>query len=540
MSSIKINQALHNIESGDVVKYFDIQDQIIQTNDGIHDFKTLTSDCYSPNCPLAVGTFTKFKITDPAVDIINIDKGYLNFKATFTFRMTKVSGGAYTQNANTDNAFKNYYVFVGFKSASHIIDQYRIYSNGRKTSCEQTRALYEQTIARLSKCNEEIQSRPKMYTSFENAHEGKDCVCGTYIKISDLLNGPVTKQLDLAIQIDDLLPFSAMEMFPNFLFGNLELELNTRITQNMVWCMVDLMAGYKKSISTGTYMTSARPSDDEIRFNDYQVPKSFVQFGDSSNITFPDWLSPNVIAGFMEVIMTCDSMTINEAQSHISGFNIKDSTKQVLASKYSDNFIIPGQWIEQTTLPQQPTASGIRCNTVAPLWNATSLVFIYPRTPNQITVSKNPLQTAVKCTVDSKVIPDKTMDTLASEHSEMILSNLSLDSLWSAPKSIVNSLVFREYNTDLNTKAQTPFDNTDYLFVVNLERPGSGIFFDGYTSTNCQLTLSSDHMFGTNNPAYFKNGSINSSISNIIMCQLSDCYWVCSSRGIELIKNVQA
>ena len=38
-------------------------DKAVKETGGIHDFKTLTADCYSPNCPLAVGTFTKFKIS---------------------------------------------------------------------------------------------------------------------------------------------------------------------------------------------------------------------------------------------------------------------------------------------------------------------------------------------------------------------------------------------------------------------------------------------------------------------------------------------
>ena len=193
-SSQRIQNAQKTIETGDVIKHFDSLQSIIQKNDGNHDFKTLASDCYGPNAPISLNTFTKFKITDQALDVINLDKGYLNLKVQYTFSLDSMLDPAVDlPNADVVN---NYYVFVGFKSSSQIIDQYRVYSNGRKTSCEQTKAIYETMATRLAKSNEEVISRPGMYTTFEKAITFDDCVAGVYIKLADLITGPVTNTMD--------------------------------------------------------------------------------------------------------------------------------------------------------------------------------------------------------------------------------------------------------------------------------------------------------------------------------------------------------
>ena len=47
------------------------------------------------------------------------------------------------------------YYFVGFKSASHIVEIYNVYSNGVLTACKQTKARHEQAITYNSKAKKE-------------------------------------------------------------------------------------------------------------------------------------------------------------------------------------------------------------------------------------------------------------------------------------------------------------------------------------------------------------------------------------------------
>ena len=78
----KITQALSSKESGDITKYFEEVDKIIQLNDGIHDNKILSMECYDRPTPVQYNQYTKFHLTDAGVDCVNIDKSYIN--ATMT------------------------------------------------------------------------------------------------------------------------------------------------------------------------------------------------------------------------------------------------------------------------------------------------------------------------------------------------------------------------------------------------------------------------------------------------------------------------
>ena len=48
----RITQALCDFSSGDISKYFNEIDNIIQLNDGIHDCKLLSMECYDRHTPI--------------------------------------------------------------------------------------------------------------------------------------------------------------------------------------------------------------------------------------------------------------------------------------------------------------------------------------------------------------------------------------------------------------------------------------------------------------------------------------------------------
>lgn len=538
----KINTATKNIQTGDIIKYFDMQDNIVEKNDGIHDFRTIITDCYSKDAPFPAGSATKLALTDATVDIINMDKTYFSFKTLCNFSMTRVSGETYVPNINTTKNAKNYAIFVGLKSGSHILENYKIYSNGRRnTNSDQMFALEEQNIVRLSKTESEIKGRPRMYTDFENAYYASDCVCGTFIKFTDLFAGPVTKEIEINMQLDDLLPFSAMELFPRFMFGELELEIKTTIEKNFVWCPVDLSSGYNnitavlENAASGTPPTVA-----ELQNFNANVNRCFNQCGDANIIPFPVWISETayVSGGTMIGSISINSMTVTEGKSNMQGFNIKNEVKEALKIKYANKaLIIPAQWADYHAWSNKPTPSGIKLSSNMPFNEATQISFTFPRTENQKTVCKNPLQNSITCVVGSVSYPSKTMSTLDSSHCEMILSNLEFDTLFQAPKSLLTALTFKEYDETNSRNILPKSDNSDYMFTVMLERPGDGIFWDGFTSNgNVGVVLTSTHLYGSNTPSYFTNGVLNADAQPPEMVIIQDAAWKCTENGIEFVK----
>ena len=155
----KITRALSDNHSGDIVEYFDEVDKIIQLNDGIHDCKILSMECYDRPTPVKYNQYTKFHLSDAGVDCVNIDKSYITATMTYRMKLTKISTTSIT---NTDPSRQSLYkMFVGLKNASQNIDVYRIYVN-HQMIYSQTDSIYEQALTTALKPKPEMY-RPNMY-----------------------------------------------------------------------------------------------------------------------------------------------------------------------------------------------------------------------------------------------------------------------------------------------------------------------------------------------------------------------------------------
>ena len=123
----KITQALSDNNSGDVIKYFDEVDNIIQLNDGIHDNKMLSMECYDRPTPVKYNQYTKFHLSDAGIDCVNIDKSYITATMTYHMKLTELTG---LTKPTVDTSRKQFFkIFIGLKNASQNFDTYRIYIN---------------------------------------------------------------------------------------------------------------------------------------------------------------------------------------------------------------------------------------------------------------------------------------------------------------------------------------------------------------------------------------------------------------------------
>ena len=123
----KITLALSDTSSGDIMKYFQEMDHIIQLNDGIHDCKMLSMECYDRPTPIKYNQYTKFHLSDAGIDCINIDKSYITATMTYHMKLTNVNSVSIT---NTDGGRQIFYkMVIGLKNASQNFDTYRIYIN---------------------------------------------------------------------------------------------------------------------------------------------------------------------------------------------------------------------------------------------------------------------------------------------------------------------------------------------------------------------------------------------------------------------------
>ena len=84
----KITQVLSDVSSGDITAYFNEVDKIVQLNDGIHDNKILSMECYDRPTPVQ---YTKFHLTDAGVDCVNIDKSYITATMTYHMKLNQIT-----------------------------------------------------------------------------------------------------------------------------------------------------------------------------------------------------------------------------------------------------------------------------------------------------------------------------------------------------------------------------------------------------------------------------------------------------------------
>ena len=217
---------------------------------------------------------------------------------------------------------------------------------------------------------------------------------------------------------------------------------------------------------------------------------------------------------------------------------------------------IPAQWIEHYTFSQQPAQSEIRTNIQVPMFNVSQAIMTFPNSAYQTTVSRNPHLSGIQAHIGDRIIPDKFMTTLEKAHSEMILTGLGMDSLFSAPPEVLESLTRnRGKNTDWSIKYR---DDSDYMLVLTLERYGAGCFCDGMNGINIPINFHANYINGTDNPHYFELDVDNSKYAdrgtkldskdglafplrqnNVNLHLVSDCFWVCSTNGCEFIKDLQ-
>lgn len=589
--SYKLDKAVDQTPSGNLENYFDYLSMSIQSNDGRSDNKCLSIDAYDPPCPVAKGMYTKLKLTDESVNVINMDKSSITAVVRINVQAIDTGGQSMdfrskidmtSMSDNEKNVLQLFYsavrtynkIFIGFKSSIHVLDAYRIYSNGKKTLCEQTEALFENAACRMIKCQEELDEKPGIYTTWKHAYNYEEQVCGTYVNLYDLIDNPQVLEFELTIPIDEFLPFQAMTLFPNCVFGNLQIELKMAIQNNFVCCQCNPYETFVESSKAIIEMLGFREFGPTLELLlkscDLGIKKAFTQCGDDFEVTYlyapaqstvtppspltGDFFTELLIPFRKHITIEVTAGQLMSCRTNLNGFNIKDSVIENLIRKFSEKpLIVPSQFIDYQAFSQPPMSFGLKCNTTYNLTNCSSILFLFPRTSHEITCSRNPFLASIQVQIDNKPYPDKPFSTSEAAHTIYNLTNLGYDSLFSTSEEYSYSLVWNEIappivlkggvsgDANIPVKEVESEDNTSYCFVCSTERlSGFGTFCDGLNKDNAHITLTgtlaSLPTGVTYHPYYQPNGQVNVRPPIMLICQ--DCFWECTpEKGIEFIIN---
>ena len=549
MAQSKIIRALDPRETGDVMKFFETFDGILEKNSGIHDCKCLTTDSYNPPCPVTKA-YTTIKMTDEAVHITNIDKSFISARVQATLSFNLSDDECSSEKGDVQTVLNSLVLFVGFKSAIHTIDAYRIYVNGKKTACEQTEALWENAVTYFLKPQQEVCCRPNTYSPWENVAQASRNVCGTYIPLNKYVTledfdsdgagwsnvtfkiPQITIEFDINIPFDDFLPLSGMTMFPNCLFGNITMELKHTIQNNMVFCQVPFDAAYRSQLGTNSTINP---------FSNLYVAPCFTQINDQMPLYLPhyDAATKKYSVKEAKLTVTCTAGWLLTCRSNVNGFNIKQSVLDSLIDAYAEKeLIIPAQMVDYQAFSQTVQPGGLKCNTTYSLTNVTNVILTFPRTGNQITVSKNPNFGTVQLQIEGKPYPDKPFSTLETAHTEFNLVNANLDSIWAPSRALAYSLTGPDYN-DKKERVNITEDDGNYCLNCSTERLcGAGAFCDGLTKLSAHINLNATNIDTTKTNPYLYPDGVNKNDIAPHMMLVQDCFWKCTvKKGAEWIAN---
>ena len=551
----------HKDVGEDVYDYYESLTERV-TGGEFQNVSFLSFDSSEPPCPIGPGQFTRLKLTDSSCQITSFENSFIQLEISGSFNFRNITVweegnifGKIEQEYRTlgkaigIELLNVPFFYVGFKSGLQCIDHYRFYNSFHAGPiCEQSQAIYENALTYMTKAQEEIEGKIARYAVENELNECKEDIPGFYVTLSDLFKakdtGTIQKTFTVNIPYDDFAPLQFFKNYPNAICGDLQLEFKINNNKNMVIFPLDFETAVKK------YMRDKSAIRDFIQDGDTHGPAStlsyaslshklkqcFTNLGDKCRTYYyfpnfnafqdPGEEKQKTIYGFLpkiwELTCTCGPLTLKSAKSFINCYNVPHDTHEKLRNLLTNTKIyIPGQRIDQYTFSQLPTVSSMNCNTTQSFVNCSSLAFTWPRTPNELTCSVNPRMTSIQLQIDNKTYPDKPFDTRSFEHSNYILTNLMFDDFFKPNKGLERALSKR-----LETE-----DNTNYAFVVSLERLDSSPFvFEGLTKDNCYITLN-----GTFDPE--SPYSTLNTRQNPIMFVCQDTLWELSAGDMNYYYN---
>lgn len=522
----------------------------------------LSFDSSEPPCPIGPGQFTRLKLTDSSCQITSFENSFIQLEISGSFNFRSITAW---ESGNIFEKIEDHYrtlgknvgvqlldvpfFYVGFKSGLQCIDHYRFYNSFHAGPlCEQSQAIYESALTYMTKAQEEIEGKIARYAVEDEINNCKEDIPGFYVTLRDLYNarenGTIQKTFTVNIPYDDFAPLQFFKNYPNVICGDLQLEFKINNNKNMVIFPLDFETAVIKYMrdnsairdlvgSEDIYSGSATLSYGSLK---HKLKQCFTNLGDicRTYFYFPTFDSftdagsakQSIVFSFIpkiwEVSCSCGPLTLKSAKSFINCYNVPHETHEKLRNLLTSTKIyIPGQRIDQYTFSQLPTVSSMNCNTTQSFVNCSSLAFTWPRSPNELTCSVNPRMTSIQLQIDNKTYPDKPFDTRSFEHSNYILTNLMFDDFFKPNKGLERALSKR-----LETE-----DNTNYAFVVSLERLDSSPFvFEGLTKDNCYITLNGT--FDSQSPYSTLNTR-----QNPIMFVCQDTLWELSAGDLNYYYN---
>jgi hypothetical protein len=365
------------------------------------------------------------------------------------------------------------------------------------------------------------------------------------------------------IGYDDLLPFQNFGDFPACVLGDFKLII--RVSPDaLVWCSCDPAASirqmyhvmpcyqfntdniYDYPVAASLIGTTSSQRNYDHRFtqvNSWGRAASNV-FAEISSLDQPPQGGSVGFAG-IDIMLKPRTITTFSAQSVITGYKLSNAYIMRLREVYLEEpFVVPAEYIYSDNMGAYPSNDGLDATKQFKFTHVKEICVLFPRHVSDLTVQFNPCLDKFAITMFNHDYPDKETNTTSARFLRSQLEAMGLDTILQCTESVERSII-QPPSYLYPTRDRSIADNTDFVFVLPLERESANaFFFDGLDSgpNTENVSISGKFITDVNNNKIDTYAILNRNNNQTItpdsynrtppiMCLVTDTFWLFTSHN---------
>jgi hypothetical protein len=171
------------------------------------------------------------------------------------------------------------------------------------------------------------------------------------------------------------------------------------------------------------------------------------------------------------------------AQSVVSGYKLHRDYIEYIEQFYKNEpFVVPAEIIFSDNMGAVPSLTGIDATKQFKFTHVKEMCVLFPRRVSDYTVQFNPCLEKLSVSMFNHDYPEKETDTTSARFLRSQLETMGLDTVLQCTESLEQSITSPpSYLRPVRDRSMS--DNTDFIFVIPLERASANaFFFDGKDS----------------------------------------------------------
>lgn len=391
-----IGHDAYDFLDGNISDFYNaVDDAIVKSECVKGQYRINTSPSYNSTSPVKTPNFTTFGISSSGPIVVDLENSYITANCKISLSSSLARGAACGAK-----------LFIGWKSSFEAIRQYDILVNSSPIYTQSFAGtesfIQDQILTELVK-----NTSPYTYTSYEEVKKSSPNVCGTYISFA----AAYVKDTNIDVTIPIKIPLSNFLILKNLKYlcswmGKWELRVYFN-WENLVVCPI-------------------KPTFEPLSYDAYKVVSDtatvgFTQIGDAfTGISAVAVVSGVATATCAAETITATAMETSETEVNLATFQLRMDINEELKARYMDKpLTFPVNTFQISRFAGAPNwgGAGTALNTVLcqSVNNCDTVFILFPKTPNERTVFRNPKLKAVQLICgEFGAYPQQPIDTYNS------------------------------------------------------------------------------------------------------------------------------